>query len=161
MLKIRHSALALLLALSLGAPGVSVYARPDTEFDKAKELFDNGMYASARAWFEKHADDPLCADYAVLCAVKLRTQDCGRLVEQLDAAHPKTLLNSQIHFEYARILYSEGNYSRACEEFAIDKASSYFVGDTESDMACARNAGIRGVRYEGGSLLALVRDAVE
>ena len=118
MLKIRHSALALLLALSLGATGVSVYARPDTEFDKAKELFDNGMYASARAWFEKHADDPLCADYAVLCAVKLRTQDCGRLVEQLDAAHPKTLLNSQIHFEYARILYSEGNYSRACEEFA-------------------------------------------
>ena len=72
MLKIRHSALALLLALSLGAPGVSVYARPDTEFDKAKELFDNGMYASARAWFVKHADDPLCADYAVLCAVKLR-----------------------------------------------------------------------------------------
>ena len=56
---------------------------------------------------------------------------------------------------------SPGLVDRACEEFAIDKASSYFVGDTESDMACARNAGIRGVRYEGGSLLALVRAAVE
>ena len=56
---------------------------------------------------------------------------------------------------------SPGLVDRACEEFAIDKASSYFVGATESDMACARNAGIRGVRYEGGSLLALVRAAVK
>lgn len=56
---------------------------------------------------------------------------------------------------------SPGLVNRACRDLAIDKAKSYFVGDTETDMACARNAGVRGVRYEGGSLLALVRDAVK
>ena len=67
--------------------------------------------------------------------------------------------------QYAKICTcrkpSPGLVNRACRDLAIDKAKSYFVGDTETDMACARNAGVRGVRYEGGSLLALVRDAVE
>ena len=116
-MKSRFSALAAALAfgLAFAAPAA---AGPDGAFDKAKELYDNGMYAGARVLFEQMSDDDLCADYAVLCAVKLRTQDCGRLVEAVDAAHPKTVLNSEIHFEYAKILYAEGNYSRASEEFS-------------------------------------------
>ena len=116
-MKSRFSALAAALAfgLAFAAPAA---AGPDGAFDKAKELYDNGMYAGARVLFEQMSDDDLCADYAVLCAVKLRTQDCGRLVEAVDAAHPKTVLNSEIHFEYAKILYADGNYSRASEEFS-------------------------------------------
>ena len=45
----------------------------------------------------------------------------------------------------------------ACERFDIDKESSFFVGDTESDMRCAENAGVKGIRYEGGSLLETLR----
>lgn len=53
-----------------------------------------------------------------------------------------------------------GLVDRACRDFSIDRARSYFVGDTETDMECARRAGVRGVRYTGGSLLDLVRRAV-
>ncbi len=67
--------------------------------------------------------------------------------------------------QYARICTCRkpgpGLVNRACSDFAIDKTRSYFVGDTETDMACARNAGVRGVRYEGGSLLALVKETIE
>ena len=45
----------------------------------------------------------------------------------------------------------------ACRDYHIDKSQSVFIGDAESDMQCAENAGIRGIRYTGGSLLALVR----
>lgn len=116
MLKLRYSALAaaLALGLALAAPAA---AGPDGAFGKAKELYDNGMYAGARVLFEQMPGDDLCADYAVLCAVKLKTQDCGRLVENVDGAHPKTMLNSEIHCEYGKLLYSEGNYTRAAEEF--------------------------------------------
>ena len=117
MLKLRYSALAAALVLTLSG-SASAAAVSDGSFGKAKELYDNGMYAGARVLFEQLSEDDLCADYAVLCAVKLNTQDCGRLVESVDGAHPKTVLNSEIHFEYGKLLYSEGNYSRSSEEFA-------------------------------------------
>lgn len=116
-MKLRYSALAAALVLTLSG-SASAAAVSDGSFGKAKELYDNGMYAGARVLFEQLSEDDLCADYAVLCAVKLNTQDCGRLVESVDGAHPKTVLNSEIHFEYGKLLYSEGNYSRSSEEFA-------------------------------------------
>ena len=49
----------------------------------------------------------------------------------------------------------------ACEDYAVDKAASFFIGDTDGDMQCARNAGVRGLRYKGGSLLKLVENNVK
>ncbi len=51
--------------------------------------------------------------------------------------------------------------NRACEELDIDKNQSFFVGDTDGDMGCAENAGVKGVRYTGGSLLELVKKAMD
>jgi D-glycero-D-manno-heptose 1,7-bisphosphate phosphatase len=45
----------------------------------------------------------------------------------------------------------------ACQRYHIDKARSYFVGDADTDMQCAANAGVTGIRYTGGSLLETVR----
>ena len=46
----------------------------------------------------------------------------------------------------------------ACRALHIDKRASFLIGDADRDMECAARAGIRGVRYEGGSLLtALLR----
>ena len=45
----------------------------------------------------------------------------------------------------------------ACNSFGIDRRASLFLGDKESDMECARNAGVKGVRYAGGSLLEALR----
>ena len=54
-----------------------------------------------------------------------------------------------------------GMLLRAIAEHDIDPAGSFLFGDAESDVAAAANAGIRGVRYTGGSLLECVRAAVE
>lgn len=48
----------------------------------------------------------------------------------------------------------------ACRDFNIDKAKSFFIGDTIGDMQCAKNAHIRGIRYTGGNLLQLVKDVI-
>lgn len=51
-----------------------------------------------------------------------------------------------------------GMILQATEEWDIDPAGSVLFGDKESDIEAARRAGIRGVLYEGGSLLDLVRE---
>ena len=46
----------------------------------------------------------------------------------------------------------------ACRALHIDKNGSFLIGDADQDMACAERAGLRGLKYEGGSLLkALLR----
>jgi len=49
---------------------------------------------------------------------------------------------------------------RAIAEHDIDPAASWMFGDAASDVAAAENAGVKGVRYMGGSLLAAVKHAV-
>ena len=41
----------------------------------------------------------------------------------------------------------------ACADFGIDRAQSVMIGDKPIDVECAQKAGIRGIRYTGGSLL--------
>ncbi|ERL04121.1 D-glycero-alpha-D-manno-heptose-1,7-bisphosphate 7-phosphatase [Mitsuokella sp. oral taxon 131] len=54
-----------------------------------------------------------------------------------------------------------GMVDAACAKYDIDRAASYLVGDSETDMACAENAGLKGIRYAGGDLLALVKGTVK
>ncbi|MBQ2010783.1 MAG: HAD-IIIA family hydrolase, partial [Selenomonadaceae bacterium] len=49
----------------------------------------------------------------------------------------------------------------ACRELGIDAAQSFMVGDKPRDVECGEAAGAKGVLYEGGSLLACVKRAVE
>lgn len=49
---------------------------------------------------------------------------------------------------------------RAIEEHDIDPETSVFIGDGDSDVACAERAGVRGVKYTGGSLLDVVKRAI-
>ena len=53
-----------------------------------------------------------------------------------------------------------GLIDAACARFHIDRTKSYFVGDSDSDMLCAKNAGLKGLRYEGGSLLDLIQQNI-
>jgi len=56
---------------------------------------------------------------------------------------------------------ASGMILRAMAEHDIDPAASWMFGDAQSDVSAAENAGVRGVRYTGGSLLDCVRNAVE
>lgn len=111
-----------LTAALIALLGVQVCSAKDTRaYKTALDLYRHGMYERAMALFEEQHGDDLCEDYALLCAVKLRSRNCGRRVEAMDAAHPKTMINSAVHFEYALLLFDEGEYRKAAEEF--DKVS--------------------------------------
>ena len=49
-----------------------------------------------------------------------------------------------------------GMLNAAVNKYKINRAQSFFVGDSEIDMECAKNAGIIGIRYTGGNLLKLI-----
>ena len=49
-----------------------------------------------------------------------------------------------------------GMVDAACAKYDIDRTRAVLIGDSESDMECAKRAGVRGVRYEGGSLFEVV-----
>ena len=49
-----------------------------------------------------------------------------------------------------------GLVQQACNDFDIDRKASIMIGDKPRDVECAEAAGLRGVLYEGGSLLALL-----
>lgn len=53
-----------------------------------------------------------------------------------------------------------GLIDEACARFHIDRTKSYLVGDSDGDMLCARNAGLTGLRYDGGSLYDLVQAGI-
>jgi len=46
------------------------------------------------------------------------------------------------------------------QTWPVDRAKSVLIGDKESDVAAARAAGIRGLRFDSGNLLAFVRARV-
>ena len=54
-----------------------------------------------------------------------------------------------------------GMILRAIREHDIDPAASWMFGDAASDVAAAENAGVKGVRYMGGSLCELVKTTIE
>ena len=53
-------------------------SRDTKAYKTALDMYRHGMYERAMALFEQQAGDDLCEDYALLCAVKLRSRNCGR-----------------------------------------------------------------------------------
>ena len=53
-----------------------------------------------------------------------------------------------------------GMIDAACAKYHIDRMRAVLIGDSESDMECAKRARLRGVRYEGGSLLEVVEQGL-
>lgn len=53
-----------------------------------------------------------------------------------------------------------GMFLQAFAEYDINKAASLMIGDSKRDVEAAEAAGIRGYLYQGGSLLAFVKDTL-
>jgi D-glycero-D-manno-heptose 1,7-bisphosphate phosphatase len=50
---------------------------------------------------------------------------------------------------------------RAAQEFDMDRGRSFLIGNRESDVQAAQTFGIKGVLFEEGDLVALVRSTIE
>ena len=49
----------------------------------------------------------------------------------------------------------------AFEKYDIDKDQSFLVGDKETDILAAKNAGIRGFLFNGNNLLYFVKNILK
>ena len=106
-----------LFALTLLGAGFRAGAQ-NSEVKEAVRLYEAGMYDMARGIFKKYPEDALCADYTVLCALGARSFDYDDLASKVDENRVKGPLNSQIHREYALLLFDRKLYPSAEEEFA-------------------------------------------
>lgn len=108
-----------MLVLMLSAAGVKA-SGPDSResFREALDLYRSGIYERARTVFESLAPDPAAEGYVVLCALKMRTDDCRDVMDEYDRRYPDAVLTGRIRLENARILFDEGKYGEALLEFS-------------------------------------------
>ena len=117
-MRIRKTALALLV-LVLASAGMSASGPDGREsWREALDLYRSGVYERARTVFETLAPDPAAEGYAVLCALKMRSDDCREVMEEYERNYPSSVLTGRIRFENARILFDEGRYGEASVELS-------------------------------------------
>ena len=71
--------------------------------------------------------------------------------------HEEAVLDHYRHPDHPDRKPNPGMLLRAMQDFPIDKARSFLIGDKDSDLEAARRAGIPGHLFDGGDLDALVR----
>ena len=129
-MRIRKTALALLVLMLLPSAASAAPSGRNEGWREALELYRGGMYERARAIFESLAPDAASEGYAVLCALKMRSDDCGEVMAEYDRRYPSTALTGRIRFENARILFDEGKYGEASLE--LSKVPATALADAET-----------------------------
>ncbi len=110
--------LTTLLAVTILSTGAIAGPGPGT-WRRALRLYENGMYEQAQALFESLPHDALTDGYAVLCAVKMRTDDYPERFADYRLRYPASTLSGILHFEHGRILFDAGKYRQAATEFGF------------------------------------------
>ena len=86
-------------------------------YENALVLYSQGMYQRAKVLFEECPQEPLSADYALLCSIKLNSPDVDSRVAASENERPRSILYSQIHREYALLLFEREDYAFALGQF--------------------------------------------
>lgn len=71
--------------------------------------------------------------------------------------HPQAQVEAYRHPDHPDRKPNPGMILQAMEDFGVDPAESFLIGDRDSDIEAARRAGIAGRLYTGGDLDALVQ----
>ena len=87
---------------------------------------------------------------------------CGAKIEKFYYCphHPKGAL-PEYTMECSCRKPQPGMILRAFAEYDIDKAQSFLIGDKDSDLEAAANAGIEGYKFTGGNLLEFVKNILK
>ena len=72
--------------------------------------------------------------------------------------HPEAILDAYRHPDPPDRKPNPGMILKALAEWPIDHEASLLIGDKPSDLEAALRAGVRGVLFGGGDLLAFLRD---
>jgi D-glycero-D-manno-heptose 1,7-bisphosphate phosphatase len=92
-------------------------------------------------------------------------QDLAEAGAHIDAIyysphHPEAAVEAFRHPDPPNRKPNPGMILTAARDLAIDLARSVMVGDKEADVEAARRAGVRGLLFPGGDLLAFLRREV-
>ena len=109
---------ATLMAVTI-LSAVATAATGPRDWRRALRLYENGMYEQARTLFDAMPRDALTEGYAVLCAVKMRTDDYPERFDDYRLRYPASILSGKLHFEHGRILFDAGKYRQAATEFGF------------------------------------------
>lgn len=99
--------LQILLYVLFGAAGFN------NNFRDAVDLYDRGLYVSAREEFSRMADDALTDGYEILCALQMKSEGTDGMVESYTRRYGITALSPEIFFLNGRILFDEGRYEES------------------------------------------------
>jgi len=108
----------ILLALLSGLLCPCSLVAETSDFRKALELYNAGMFGSARTLFEKQTGE-LAQGYAVICALKLDWGGAAGSAAHYVKTYPKSPLSSQIRFLTASDSFYGGKYADALAEYQL------------------------------------------
>ena len=109
----------------------------------ARGLFSEGEYASFERWIADRLAEQGAHFDAVYHCPHHPTVGTSELTGACDCRKP-----------------APGMLLAALRDFAADPAKAVLIGNSDSDMEAARNAGVRAVRYEGGDVATLLRQVL-
>ncbi len=106
-----------------------------------------------RGYYDEAAMD------AVHDALRGHVAAAGARIDAIYACpfHPEAALEHFRHPDHPDRKPNPGLLLRAMQDFAVDKARSFMIGDKDSDMQAASRAGVAGHLFEGGDLDAFVK----
>jgi len=91
--------------------------------------------------------------------------DLGAIGARIDAFyfcpfHEDAVETRYRHSDHPDRKPNPGMLLRAMADHGVDPAAAAMIGDKASDMEAAERAGVRGVRFDGGDLLPVVRSVL-
>ncbi len=137
-MKLKHISAVLVAALLISQ--MPLAASPDTgrKYRQALELYNGGMYERALSIFESLPSDPISDGYAVLCSIKMRSEDYPDRISVYDRRYPSSVLTGRIRWENARLLFDDGSYGEASLELSKVNSAVLDSGETaEYVFKCA------------------------
>lgn len=105
------------------------------------------------------------AEDAILRMHDAMQTEIGKLGGQLDALyycpfHKDAVVDAYRHDDHPDRKPNPGMILRGLGDWSLDPADCILVGDNDTDVQAAQRAGVQGLLFPGGDLLAFLRDSL-
>jgi len=102
-----------LLACMAGSAAAAPASGKGKVYRQALELYENSHYEGARILFESLKGNDVAEGYVVLCALKMRTEDCDILLEAYRRKHPRGSMLNDVMLEKSTNLFDDEKFGEA------------------------------------------------